>query len=182
LKDHLRARLAARTAKRLSIPSFLEAGVLVPLVHRGPSLTVVFTARPAGMPTHGGQISVPGGKRAPGDPDLRSTALREASEELGIAASSAEVLGQLDDVATPLGFVVTPVVGWLENPPPFRPDPREVEDVIEVRLEALFENYHDRGETEVKGRKYRLHEYHVAGRVIWGATARIVHQLLDLVN
>lgn len=181
MKDRLRARLAARPPERLSIPGFGEAAVLVPIVRRGLLTVLVFTARPSGMPTHGGQISMPGGRRAAGDPDLCATALREAAEELGIPPSSVEVLGRLDDVATPSGFVITPVVGWLEDPAPFRPDPREVDEVFELDLASLPAVHRDIGEREVGGRTYRLHEYRAGGRVIWGATARVVYQLLDLV-
>jgi len=156
--------------------------VLVPLVQRGRGFTLVFTARPAGMPTHGGQISMPGGKRDAQDADLRATALREAAEELGIDPAAVDVLGVLDDVATPLGFVITPVVGWLDDPPPFRPHAREVEGVLELNLETLAASYRDAGERVVAGRTYRLHEYHAGDRVIWGATARMVHQLLDLLD
>jgi 8-oxo-dGTP pyrophosphatase MutT (NUDIX family) len=180
VKELLRARLSRRSPERLRIPEFAEAAVLVPVVQRGSRHTLVFTARPEGMPTHGGQISFPGGKRDERDVDLSATALREASEELGAKPAGVDVLGFLDDVATPLRFVITPVVGWLHDPPPFRPDAREVEDVLEIEIDALGAMHRDAGERIVAGRAYRLHEYHAAGRVIWGATARIVHQLLEL--
>lgn len=154
--------------------------MLVPIVGRESGENLVFTVRPDDMPTHGGQISMPGGKRSPGDPSLRATALREAAEELDILPASVEVLGELDDVATPLGFVITPVVGWIANPRPFRPDPREVDEVFELDFDTLARSYHDAGELEVSGRVYRLHEYHVGRHLIWGATARIVHQLLEM--
>lgn len=184
MKHRLRAQLSGRTADKLHIPGFQEAAVLVPLLQRPTGHTLAFTARPRDMPTHGGQISMPGGKRAQEDADLVATALREAVEELGLDLASVEVLGMLDDVATPLGFVITPVVGWLDDPPPFRPDAREVEGVIEVDLATLGDPgcYRDAGERVVGGQSYRLHEYRVAGRVIWGATARMVHQLLGLLS
>lgn len=180
MRDRLFLRLASREPQKLFIAGFAEAAVLVPLVRRGEAHTLVFTARPAQMPTHGGQISMPGGKRDASDVDLSATALREAAEELGIAPAAVDVLGLLDDVATPLGFVISPVVGWLDDPPPFRPHAREVEDVLELSLEALAQNYRDAGERVVSGRTYRLHEYAIGGRVIWGATARMVHQTLEL--
>ena len=184
MRDRLRARLAGRVPEKLHIPGFQEAAVLVPLVRRSTSHTLVFTARPSDLPTHGGQISMPGGKRAAGDREPIDTALRETAEELGLGSASVEVLGLLDDAATPLGFVITPVVGWLDDPPAFTPDAREVEDVLELDLDTLRHPgaYRDAGERVVGARSYRLHEYHVAGRVIWGATARIVHQLLELVG
>jgi 8-oxo-dGTP pyrophosphatase MutT (NUDIX family) len=179
VKDGLRARLAGRTPAKLRIDGFAEAAVLVPLIRRGAVHSIAFTARPAEMPTHGGQISMPGGKRDACDRDLMATALREASEELGIDPGAVDVLGALDDVATPLGFVITPVVGWLDDPGPFVPHAREVEAVFEIGLDDLARGYRDAGEREVGGHRYRLHEYHAAGRVIWGATARMVHDLLD---
>ncbi|MEK6607497.1 MAG: CoA pyrophosphatase, partial [Myxococcota bacterium] len=107
LRDRLGASLATTAPRRLVVPGFRDAAVLVPIVERaGAATTLVFTVRPAAMPTHGGQISFPGGGREHGDTDAGATALREATEEIGVDPSGVEVLGMLDDVPTPLGFVI----------------------------------------------------------------------------
>jgi 8-oxo-dGTP pyrophosphatase MutT (NUDIX family) len=163
---------------------FREAAVLVPLVDRGGDPALTFIVRPTDMPTHPGQIAFPGGGRDPGDPDAFATALREAGEELGIPAESVEVLGALDDTATPLGYVITPVVGWIASPPVFTPAPREVASWFEVPVGALSAPgcFADRGPREVGGRRYELFEYRVGDRLIWGATARIVCSLLEVAS
>ncbi len=134
------------------------------------------------MPTHGGQISFPGGRHDPGDADLTATALREINEELGVAAEDIDLIGKIDDVPTPVGFVITPVVGWLRDPAAFNVDEREVVEYFEVDLEELTDpgNFKHRGEREIEGVSYPVPEFHVAGKLIWGATARITQCLLQI--
>jgi 8-oxo-dGTP pyrophosphatase MutT (NUDIX family) len=134
------------------------------------------------MPTHAGQISFPGGRAEPADVDARATALREAHEELGIDPDRVRLLGELDDVATPVGFVITPVVGWLEELPELNPDPREVDEYFEVSVDDLANPAHfrDKGVREIAGKTYRTPEYRAADRLIWGATARITQRLLEV--
>ena len=184
LRERLRRAIQQIERGTLQIEGFRQAAVLVPIVEREHGASLVFTARPKDMPTHAGQISFPGGGWESADLDLRTTALREAAEEIGIEAPHVDVLGQLDDVATPLGFVITPVVGMLTDPPPFRPDPREVEACFEIRISTISnpDCFTHRGERTIAGRVYPLPEYHVEGRVIWGATARIVQRLLELLD
>src|SRR5207245_6296875 len=108
------------------LDGFRPAAVLVPLVARAGGLALLLTERTADLPSHAGQVSFPGGKMDAADADAAACALREAEEELGLPAHSAEVLGGLDDVPTPTGFVISPVVGLLATDPPLRPNPAEV--------------------------------------------------------
>ncbi len=134
------------------------------------------------MPTHAGQISFPGGRYDQDDSGLTATALREINEELGVAAVDIDVIGKIDDVPTPLGFVITPVVGWLRDPGAFTIDEREVVEYFEIDLEELTDpaNFKQRGEREIEGVSYPVPEYHVGGKLIWGATARITERLLQI--
>jgi 8-oxo-dGTP pyrophosphatase MutT (NUDIX family) len=154
----------------------------VPVIQRGEDISVGYTLRPEEMPSHPGQISFPGGRRDPGDANLVATAMREAHEELGVAADSVQVLGKIDDVPTPAGFIITPVIGWLLDPPDFNVDEREVQEYFEIDLAELAEpsNLKSPGDREIAGITYPILEYHVGGRLIWGATARITRQLLEL--
>lgn len=181
LPERLRQLLVQTPAQTLDIDGFRHAAVLVPLIQRGKDVSLLFTVRAHNLPLHAGQISFPGGHPEQGERHPRSTALRESQEELGIEPASVLVLGHLDDVATPSGFLITPVVGWLREPAPFRPAPREVHEWFEVALAKLRDPAHFRhaGVAEHDGRSYQLPEYHVAGRVIWGATARMVQILLS---
>jgi 8-oxo-dGTP pyrophosphatase MutT (NUDIX family) len=162
--------------------SFRAAAVLVPIVARAGELGLLFTQRHADMRTHSGQISFPGGKIDAEDIDHIAAALREAEEETGIDPRSVHVLGRLGDVPTPTGFLITPVVGVVvAAPSTWRPSEREVAEVFVVpvrrlRDPALFE---DRGTTSRFGYEWRSCAYRPDGRNIWGATARMVHELLE---
>src|SRR5438552_3696705 len=102
------------------------AAVLVPVVKRKHALTVLFTRRTAHLNDHAGQISFPGGRSEPGDADAAETALREAAEEIGLAAAQVEVLGELPEYVTVTGYRVTPVVGLVTPPLELRLDEFEV--------------------------------------------------------
>ena len=156
--------------------------MLVPVIERAGTITIGYTLRPEAMPTHAGQIAFPGGRAEPGDTDLTATALREACEELGIDRSVVDVAGTIDDVPTPVGFVITPVVGWLQDPPPIEPDEHEVELYFEIELAELVDpaNFKYGGEREIAGVSYSIPEYNVGGHRIWGATARITQRFLEI--
>jgi len=181
-RELLRSTLEFTVRRKLSIEGFAAAAVLVPIMRRAGELFLGYTLRPDEMPTHAGQISFPGGRRDPDDDDLVATALREMEEELGIGHQHIEVLGKIDDVPTPVGFVITPVVGWLIDPPELVIDEREVGEYFEVSVNELSDpaNFKDRGEREIAGLTYPVPEFHVAGRLIWGATARITQRLLQI--
>ena len=145
-------------------------------------MSLGYTLRPEEMPRHAGQISFPGGRHEHDDSGLIATALREINEELGVAAGDIDVMGKIDDVRTPVGFVITPVVGWLRDPAAFTIDEREVVEYFKIALEELTDpaNFKHRGAREIKGVSYPVPEYHVGGKLIWGATARITQRLLQI--
>ena len=147
---------------------------------RGPEL--VLTLRPPSLRAHAGQVACPGGKRNAEDADAAACALREAAEELGLEPGAVEVLGLLDDLLTPTGFLVTPVVAWQRRDVTYRPNPEEVAEVFTVPIAHLRDpaNYRSQGSLGHGGIDYSLHEYHHGAHVIWGVTARMVHQLLEL--
>jgi 8-oxo-dGTP pyrophosphatase MutT (NUDIX family) len=153
------------------------------VVTAGEPERLLFTVRHADLPTHAGQISFPGGKRDASDGDARATAIRETAEELGVAPAAVEVLGMLDDVPTPSGFVITPVVAALRGPVALVPSADEVAEVLACELVALARpSVHvEAGAREFLGVRYPMHEYHLDGHRIWGATARMLHQLLEVV-
>ncbi len=183
--DQLRVRLCAHLPRRIEpIPGFRASAVLVPLLLRPAGPTLLLIERGEGLAAHAGQIAFPGGKLDPDDADLVSCALREAEEEVALPRGAVEVLGVLDQVPTPSQFVITPVVGLVAEPPALAAQAAEVAAMFEVSLASLADpkHYEHQGVREWMGIRYDMHAYHAGGRTIWGATARVLHQLLGLVD
>ncbi len=181
LRDELRTRLAAATDPDTPPAPVLlhetEAAVLVPLYVRDDELHAVFTKRREDLRRHPGEISFPGGRRDHPDEELRLTALREAEEEIGLDPSAVELLGTLPQVSTFVtGYVIFPHVGLIE-PIDWKPSPNEVELVLELPLPALLDGYAVRPMTR-RGFTFETDTYVVGDHLIWGATARILGDLL----
>ena len=151
------------------------ASVLIPIIQRADELTVLLTKRAADLRNHPGQIAFPGGRMETGDENLRVTALRETSEEVGIAPEQVSVIGYLDSMPTITGYAVTPVVGLVEASVELVIDPVEVEYAFEVPLEFLLDEgsvqYRER---EFEGRMVPMVEFHFEERLIWGITAHMI--------
>lgn len=174
----MRSALSERPRASLSSVGVIEAAVLVGLFE-GPlgEARVWLMRRPDTLRTHSGQVALPGGKRDPGDIDIVSTALREAEEEIGLPPQHVEVLGVADDLFTRTGFVITPVVGWIQGPFEPRPNPTEVSRVFS----APFATFRERGVLEPmpipSSRAIMVRVFRVEGEVVWGATAAILTAL-----
>jgi len=155
-----------------------RAAVLVPLFLRERQLWILFTRRTETVGHHRGQISFPGGAEEPGDESLSRTALRETEEELGIAPEDVRLLGTLAPIVTITNFYVEPYVAAIPQPYLFRPAEAEIAEVLEVPLSAL----RDPAILEKKrlpGREEVILFYNYGPHVIWGATARILAELLE---
>ena len=178
IRDELRERLAA--APSAPTPTLLdetEAAVLVPLYVRDDELHAVFTKRREDLRRHPGEISFPGGRRDHDDEELSTTALREAEEEIGLDPSAVELLGTLPQVRTFVtGYVIYPHVGLIE-PIEWKPSPNEVELVLELPLHALVSGFSVQPMTR-RGFTFQTDTYVVGDHLIWGATARILGDLL----
>ncbi len=157
-----------------------DAAVLVPIIDRPSGPSVLLTVRSADMPSHAGQISFPGGRVSPSDRDAVAAALREAEEEVGIAESHIEVLGQLGIHQGGLGFSVTPVVGVVDPRAAVKADPREVAEIFEAPL-AFFADLANHGteEREHQGVRYRMFAAPYGRYHIWGLTAGILRTLAE---
>jgi 8-oxo-dGTP pyrophosphatase MutT (NUDIX family) len=180
LRDELqRVLLPAQEAIALDIRGQTDAGVLVPLYLDAGQLHVVFTRRPDDMRRHPGEISFPGGRKDPQDADLLETALREAEEEIGLPRGDVQVLGALQPVPTvATGYAVYPFVGLIEAGHEWELSPREVAELIELSLTELERGY-GRRRLVRRGLPIRTDTYLVGDHLIWGATARILGDLLD---
>ena len=156
------------------------AGVLVPLRTRGDEVRVVLARRTEQVPHHKGQICFPGGSRDPGDTDLLATALREAGEELGIRREEVELLGAMEPVETVTGFSIRPYVARIPETAVFRLDEFEVAEVFEPPLSVFGEFHRYRwAEAAFRGRADRVYFLDYGQHTVWGATARILHDLAE---
>lgn len=163
----------------LDVRGRTDAAVLVPLHLGGGALHAVFTKRREDMRRHPGEISFPGGRRDPEDADLLVTALREAEEEIGLAAGDVEVLGALQPTPTiATGYAVYPFVGLIDPGRSWSLSPREVASVLELSFDALRAGY-DRRRLLRQGLPVRTETYVVGDDLIWGATARMLADLFE---
>lgn len=181
--DRLREKLSSRERKIIHHPPFSHAAVLVPLYQKGGECHLLFTKRSDQVKYHKGEISFPGGMVDEEDRELIHTALREAREEIGLKESDVEIIGLLDDIVTVTQFIVTPIVGLFPYPYPFQVSQVEIAELIEVPLSYLLEK-DSFSEREIfrMGRSEWVYAYQYGDHIIWGATARILKQFLDLIS
>jgi 8-oxo-dGTP pyrophosphatase MutT (NUDIX family) len=177
------ALLDPAEATRLTVPGTKPAAVLVPLFRDpGGALHAVFTERRADLRRHAGEISFPGGRREPQDADLLATALRETHEEIGLPPERVELLGALQPTPTFVtDYAVYPFVGLIEPGFAWVIAEAEVGQVLELPLARLRAG-HGRPRLVRRGLPFRTDVYDVDGHRVWGATARIVTDLLDRIG
>lgn len=175
----IRERLAA-VAPGQAPPGLIRAAVLIPLIARPGGTMAIFTRRADHLSAHAGQISFPGGRVDASDRGPVATALREAREEIGLAADRVEILGRLSICDTTTGFAVVPVVGLVTPPVEFVPGPLEVAEIFEVPLAFLLDPENRRLVCRPDGRETYVLDYD--GRVIWGATARMIVDLSEVIG
>lgn len=185
MKERIRRTLSSRERQIITITDapLKLAAVIVPLFEKEGEYHILFTRRTEKVEHHKGQISFPGGRKDEGDPSLKDAALRETFEEIGVRPQDVEILGELDSMATlSSNFLITPFVGVIPYPYNFVVSSDEIEELVEVPLAALLDkkNYHQESQL-YEGRPYVSSFYRYEGRVIWGATARILKQFLELV-
>jgi 8-oxo-dGTP pyrophosphatase MutT (NUDIX family) len=156
-----------------------DAAVLVPLYLDSGDLHAVFTKRRNDLRRHAGEISFPGGRQDFPDEDLRLTALREADEEIGLPPDAVELVGALPPTGTFVtSYRIYPFVGVIQAGHAWVPQPTEVEEVLELSLPDLVSGYELKRLIR-RGVPIKTPTYTVNGNLIWGATARIVQELLE---
>ncbi|MFB6280846.1 MAG: CoA pyrophosphatase [Haloferacaceae archaeon] len=158
-----------------------RAAVLAPVIDRDGADHVLFTKRADHLGEHPGQMSFPGGGREPSDGAPADTALREAEEEIGLRPAEAEIVGRLDDVRTVSGYAVRPFVGRVPDRA-YDPDRREVAEIAVLPVAGFVDraNYASERREHPHHGEIRLHFFYVGGYTVWGATARMLAQLLEL--
>jgi len=180
--ENIKKMLSARKRRVIEHPPFSHAAVLVPLFKKDGSCHLLFTKRSEQVKYHKGEISFPGGMVDEGDQELIGTALRDAFEEIGLKETDVQIIGILDDIVTTTEFIVTPIVGLFPYPYPFRISQVEIAELIEVPLSFLLTEENLSEKEIFRGdQKEIIYFYQYGNHTIWGATARILKQFLDLI-
>lgn len=184
MEEQLRELLSKRNRSVVNGKNLRHSAVLVPLLTIDEAHHILFIRRSQKVEHHKGEISFPGGVCEKDDGGLEATALREAFEEIGLAPHHVNVLGMVDDMATvSTRYRVTPVVGVIPYPYAFRIGADEVDEIITIPLLHLLAEENGGEESITRGgKRYTGHVYHYRNYVIWGATARIVKNVLTLWN
>ena len=183
--DALRARLASRAPQTQAEWDARPAAVLVPLYLEQGEWHVLLTQRTDLVEHHKGQVSFPGGRVDDDDDDRVQTALREAEEEIGLKPEHVAVLGQLDELLTVTQYRITPIVGVIPWPYPFVLSTVELSEVFGAPLRWLADpanletQYRD---PIAPGRPVPVYYFRHEGHTIWGATARMLLNLLEVVR
>ena len=182
IKDRLKQSLAQRQKKRHVDGSRMRAAVLVPIYCKQEQLHILLIKRTETVRVHKGEISFPGGNYEHEDGTLVNTALRESDEEIGLKPGDVEILGELDDeLSITTNYNISPFVAFIPWPYKFRLSPEETAEIINVPIQAFLDKTSLHRETRIVDDKVIIaHSYHYQGRVIWGATARILSEFLSI--
>lgn len=174
LHQYLSSRLATHSPRRVPQPDLAEAGVLVAITAEAEP-RVLLTLRGSNLSSHQGEVAFPGGKRDATDHNIVMTALREAEEEVGLRPDQVTVLGELDQVVSRFGYLVTPVLGIIPPGLNHVANPGELEAVFEVPLSRFRQTpsrYFERGNIRIPS--YDYENFH-----IWGLTAMMIAEMMN---
>ncbi|MGC5702197.1 CoA pyrophosphatase [Pseudomonas sp. NFXW11] len=179
--DELLHRVSQYTPRTLEIDQrFPEAAVLVPIT-RSDDPELVLTLRASGLSTHGGEVAFPGGRRDPEDPDLIFTALREAEEEIGLPPGLVEIIGPLSALVSKHGIKVTPYVGVIPDYVEYLANDAEIAAVFTVPLEFFRQDPREHTHRiDYQGRSWYVPSYRFGEYKIWGLTAIMIVELVNL--
>ena len=175
--------LARRVTQTLADPSLTPAAVLLVIYPKDGQYCILLHKRSEQVEYHKGEISFPGGAQDQEDKDSLDTALRETEEEMGIRREDVTILGELDEVTTRSGFGVRVYVGTIDYPYPFKPSNLEIAEVLEVPIAVLQDPANLRVESRWdQGQVTNRYGYAYGQHLIFGATARILQQFLELLG
>jgi 8-oxo-dGTP pyrophosphatase MutT (NUDIX family) len=160
------------------------AAVLIPLFYKEGYIHILFTKRSEQVIHHKGQICFPGGSYQYSDATLLQTALRETEEEIGLIAKDVEVLGELDDSSTITSkYIISPFVALIPYPYTFKPNHNEIKQIFSIPLSELTNEIHLQQSYPDSDTQYPIsYFYHYKEHIIWGVTARILNQLIELLK
>ncbi len=180
MKEKLKQILAQREKQHIVDPNRVSAAVLVPIYEKDGQYHILFIKRTEWVEKHKGEISFPGGGYEDHDGTLLNTALRESAEEINLKPDAVEILGELDDeVSVKTNYIITPFLAFIPWPYELEVDGHETEALIEAPIPALMDIGRSRQES-IDSETVTVYYYNYQGRVIWGATARVLTKFLDI--
>ena len=173
--------LNSRSPRVISGDGYKPAAVLIPIQEKKDGDYLVLTKRADHLNHHSGQIAFPGGRVDDSDADEIDAALRESHEEIGIHPRDVRILGKLDQIDAAYGYRVTPFVGVIPAHYEFRLNPAETAAVSSVAIAALLEPANFVVNETLSPRGHPSYHFYVNGGDVWGVTARIIVQFLEIV-
>jgi len=174
VKQQIENILSHHEKNKIAGQNLKASAVLIPIFYNQGQYQVLFTERSDEVNFHKGQVCFPGGTKEPSDSSLVQTALREIKEEIGLETKNIEILGELDDMLTFVtNYVISPFVAFISTPHSLRTNGREVKGTFSVPLSFLMDEANFKRDS---------HSYEYEGHIIWGATARILRQLIGLLK
>lgn len=168
--------------KGITDENLTPSAVLIPLFCKEEQCHVLFTERSNEVSSHKGEVCFPGGGSQPSDSSLLHTALRETEEETGLKTKDVEIIGELDDSMTiSTGYVISPFVAFTPYPYLFKVNHREITKIFSVPLSFLADRANLKQDCHpIDNQAFTTYCYEYEGHIIWGATARILRQLIEL--
>lgn len=184
MMEKLRQYLAKHPGQQILDKEFSPSAVVLPIFRNNEKWHILFIRRTETVEHHKGQISFPGGRRELEDKTLRDTALRELHEEIGLPPVYVDILGKLDDSATlSSNFIISPFIGLIPYPFQFKPDPNEIAYIFDAPVTALLSgSSFQEEEINIENHRVKSYVFKYYNEIIWGATARILKQFLEIWN
>ena len=181
--DLIRDALERRATITAAPDGLMPAAVMLLLYRKDDDYCVLLNKRSMTVEHHKGEMSFPGGARDPEDADFEATALRETHEEMGIAPDDITILGRLDDNVTRSNFLVKVFVGTIPYPYKFLPSSIEIAEVVEIPMGVLMDPASWRWDSRLEdGERVAVRSYGYQDHLVYGATAKILDQFLDVVE
>lgn len=179
--DKMRIRVQEHTPRQVEAAGLPEAGVLIPVTCMNDRPEIILTLRSKRLSTHSGEVAFPGGRRDPGDVDLSYTALRETHEEIGLPPDLVEMVGPMNSLVSRFGIKVTPYVGIVPDVFDLNPNESEIEEVFRVPVSFFIEDRREMTHRiDYEGRSWYVPSYRYEGFKIWGLTALMLTEFINV--
>lgn len=168
--------------KKIYSNAFMLSSVIIPLIEKDNDLLILFIKRTNLVKYHKGEISFPGGMKEKEDKNTKETVLRELKEELGINKNFIKIIGELDDIITITKFLIRPYIGLVKENFNLKINSQEVADVIYIPLKNLLLQEPHKEIIIAQGKPMITYCYFYKNIMIWGASAKILHNLLEIIK